>query len=561
MKKELKDLESAIRSVETDAAPAEQKKNILARAAMTAQEEAKPIKAKKSALWTWVPVGAACAVVIAAAAVFLPRITANGSVRSDAEINVEEADIELAKKTAGGSKYDTSSGEPTPTAATTTTAAMTDWEACDTSIAATWATTFPMTKAAEMEDMPRTTWAERDPSGTEFATTAWVDGEPDGTEFTGTTWVEPTDIWTEPTIIQPRAGLLTAGEWSDSDHLEFWRDVLNRNDWYTYQELYGLFLGERVGVVVNDADGKPVQNARAVLTYGGKTVYSAVTDVNGRAYLYTMGQKTDLNGDVDFTSVAESAAEFTAFTSGDTAVTITADPAAAVQYLDLAFLIDTTGSMGDEIQYLQEELKDVISTVSKSQPNLTVRISFSFYRDEGDDYVVRTNDFTTDVDRAIHTLAVETADGGGDYPEAVDQAMAAALEKLSWEENSVKLLYFVLDAPAHSDDAAVVARLQKLIPAYADKGIRVVPIASSGVDTETEFFLRDLATFTDGTYVFLTDDSGVSVGGHLEPTIGEYTVRPLNELLVEITNRYCDGWDRDAEPTEPTQPVQTSYQQ
>ena len=201
------------------------------------------------------------------------------------------------------------------------------------------------------------------------------------------------------------------------------------------------------------------------------------------------------------------------------------------------FVIDTTGSMMDELNYLQVELDDVIRQVAEAHPNTQIRLSVNFYRDDGDDYVVLPFDFTDDISAGLKSLAAQFADGGGDYPEALDLALENALHEHDWSDNAVKLCYLVLDAPAHSDQSAVVNRLNALLPEFAAEGIRIIPVASSGVDTETEFFLRNAATLTGGTYTFLTDDSGIG-GGHLEPTIGDYEVRPLNELLVEITNRY-----------------------
>ena len=67
----------------------------------------------------------------------------------------------------------------------------------------------------------------------------------------------------------------------------------------------------------------------------------------------------------------------------------------------------------------------------------------------------------------------------------------------------------------------------------AGKGIRIVPLAASGVDKELEFLLRLTAIATGGTYTFLTNDSGIG-GDHIEPTIGEYQVEILNDLLVRV---------------------------
>ena len=129
------------------------------------------------------------------------------------------------------------------------------------------------------------------------------------------------------------------------------------------------------------------------------------------------------------------------------------------------------------------------------------------------------------------------ADGGGDYPEAVHTALEVGLQDLSWrEENSIRLAFMLLDAPPHHQDD-VITSLHASIPQYAQKGIRIIPVAASGVDKPTEFFLRYTAMATDGTYVFLTNDSGIG-GDHIEATVGEYQVEYLNALVVRLIDQY-----------------------
>jgi len=101
-----------------------------------------------------------------------------------------------------------------------------------------------------------------------------------------------------------------------------------------------------------------------------------------------------------------------------------------------------------------------------------------------------------------------------------------------------------LDASPHQEPE-VVASLQKSIREAARLGIRIVPIAASGIQKDTEFLMKFFGLATNGTYVFLTDHSGVG-GKHLEPTTDEYKVEPLNNLLVRLITEYtsietCEG--------------------
>ena len=81
----------------------------------------------------------------------------------------------------------------------------------------------------------------------------------------------------------------------------------------------------------------------------------------------------------------------------------------------------------------------------------------------------------------------------------------------------------------------------------AQKGIRIIPVASSGIDLATEYLLRQEALMTGGTYIFLTDDSGIG-NEHLQPTVGEYTVEYLNACMVRIVNEYLTGVETEPVP-------------
>lgn len=75
-------------------------------------------------------------------------------------------------------------------------------------------------------------------------------------------------------------------------------------------------------------------------------------------------------------------------------------------------MIDTTGSMSDELSYLQAEVADVIHDVrEKVGQSVKIRLSVNFYRDHGDAYVVRKFPFTEDIDAAIADLGAQSADG------------------------------------------------------------------------------------------------------------------------------------------------------
>lgn len=368
----------------------------------------------------------------------------------------------------------------------------------------------------------------------------WVKGEADGGMIATATMpglIEPTEPVEKPEV-QVGAGMLTAGEWKDLENIPFWTNVLNNNEWFALMERRALFTNQIVPVKVIDQNGNSCFNVPIMLKDGdGKEIYRAVTDVNGMAYLlYDLDHSGQSAGRVSVGGVDHEIAK-----EGETVITSASAGIKPVQ-LDLLFMIDTTGSMRDELTYLQAELRDVIRKVAQSGEAYTIHLSVNFYRDIGDEYVVRSFAFTSDIDKAIDQINQQRSDGGGDYPEAVHLALQDVVDNHQWRKDAVKLCFMVLDAPPHQSTEAsyeeIDKTLTKTVMAMSESGIRLIPIASSGVNTETEFLLRSWAVMTGGTYTFLTNHSGIG-NSHLEPTIGEYEVEKLNDLLVRVICEYC----------------------
>lgn len=348
------------------------------------------------------------------------------------------------------------------------------------------------------------------------------------------------DIIIDDSIYYPEAaaGLLTGGEWNDNEHWDFWQSLYsspNYNvDWSGYAREWRFGADHRLAVTVEDGHGQLISGAKVSFEDS-----VSVTDNKGMAYFFFSDElqhgeytlTTEYNG-YTHTEQAE-------LNGADTEMTVTLEMTAEKQStksLDLMIMCDTTGSMGDELNYLKAELEDVVTRIRQENANIPTRISVNFYRDDGDEYVVREFPFTTDLNAAVGAIAEQKSDGGGDYPEAVHKAMESAVSGHDWAEDSVKVMFLVLDAPPH-DDVQTIDEVVKYTRMAAEKGIRIVPVAASGIDKSTEYLLRTMAFVTNGTYVFLTDDSGIG-GSHIEPTIGSYDVEKLNDMMVRIVGEY-----------------------
>ena len=349
----------------------------------------------------------------------------------------------------------------------------------------------------------------------------------------------------EQTIGHPdiKPGQLTAGEWRDLDNWQFWLNLQNNKEWSEYQSSWGFYPIKRQTVIVKNNNSRVNDAVVSLKDRNGNTVWKARTDNKGKAELFPglFNRKLDEAYSIHVSVSGHETGVKDVVIDWQTPIEVVLD-VQKQQYdiLDLMFVVDTTGSMGDELEYLKSELKDVIERVRKeNHNNLKIRLSINYYRDFGDEYVVRSFPFTENINEVVKQINKQIANGGGDFEEAVDEAMKDALFNHNWSDNArARLMFMVLDAPPHSN-AKVKDNLKQIISKASDMGVRIIPVASSGIDKNTEFLLRFFSMSTGGTYVFLTDHSGIG-NSHIEPTIGQYEVEILNELLVKIIGRYTE---------------------
>jgi hypothetical protein len=140
--------------------------------------------------------------------------------------------------------------------------------------------------------------------------------------------------------------------------------------------------------------------------------------------------------------------------------------------IDVVFVLDTTGSMSGLIQTAKDKIWSIARTMASAQPTPEIRIGLVAYRDRGDAYVTRVTDLSADLDSVYATLMDFHADGGGDTPESVNTALADAVHRMSWSQDSqaYQVIFLVGDAPPHMDYAGE-ARYPEIAAAAKEKGI------------------------------------------------------------------------------------------
>lgn len=339
--------------------------------------------------------------------------------------------------------------------------------------------------------------------------------------------------------LQIQAGQITAGEWNDLNNWSFWESISENSEFSEMRNYWNYNLRDRISVNIKSGSENVVDVPVSLLNSENEIVWTSRTNNKGNAELWPLlknSKKTDLKnlkvrvGNETFDNIQK----YSKLKNNNLSLK-NYNKRDSEKKIDIAFMVDATGSMGDELDYLKEELLDVISKVKQQNQNAKINMGAVFYRDKGEEYVTKVSDFSSNIDTTISFIKDQSAAAGGDFPEAVETALDKSINSLQWSENATsRILFLVLDAPPHYDEQ-IVSQIHTLIETASKKGIKIIPITASGIDKETEFLMRYMAIATNGTYVFITNDSGIG-NDHLVASVGDYQVEYLNKLMERLIN-------------------------
>ena len=337
-----------------------------------------------------------------------------------------------------------------------------------------------------------------------------------------------------PTI---RPGQLTCSAINDNDKYDYWlelnglKDQNQAQEFVRYKNAYGEYFNtyNRLKLTVKNGNDISIQ-------VKGETNKFYV-DNTETAYVFTKDIKESYEVDISYLDKNNERVTYTANVKDNDVIDLENDFTLSDK-IEIMFVVDATGSMGDEMAYIKSEIIDVIGQVKEKNPESRVSLAMMVYRDEGDLYLTKYSDFTTDIEAQQKWFAAQNASGGGDTPEAIQVAMKEAVEK-QWSENSTKIIIHVADAPSHERD---IEEWSKQVYKAADQGIKIITVSGSGITKQTEYLFRSQSLITSGQYVFLTNDSGIG-GSHIEASTDQdpLVVEYLNDCLVRLINGYATG--------------------
>lgn len=221
--------------------------------------------------------------------------------------------------------------------------------------------------------------------------------------------------------------------------------------------------------------------------------------------------------------------------------------------VEVAFVLDTTGSMAGLIEGAKRKIWSIATSILDQNPDADIRMGLVAYRDIGDEYVTKKFDLTTDIQDLYANLLQVRAQGGGDWPESVNEALHVAINKLQWSKGGDirRIVFLVGDAPPHMDYAQDT-KYETTMKMAQQKEIIVNAVLAGGA-RDTERAWRDIAQRGDGRFIAIPQDGGqvviietpydeeiIILQNEINKTVIPYGPRTLQKRTEEKTRQLSE---------------------
>ncbi|MEE9877514.1 MAG: VWA domain-containing protein [Stenotrophomonas maltophilia] len=347
-----------------------------------------------------------------------------------------------------------------------------------------------------------------------------------------------------PMAVAPTSGHLrqqqaavTAGVVDDNADFTAFRQFLQRHE---EANTLGRDVSVRQRLQVVDTQGRPVPDAEVAVTARNGARMWARTDAGGQVWIHpnAFDDRDSASYQVQVRRAGKTVTSALQRGQKNAVQVVVADaPLPARAKLDLVFMVDATGSMADEIDKLRDSLQGIVRDIAQLPSNPDICLGLVTYRDRGDEYFVRGWDLSNNVAGFQNVLDGVRANGGGDYPEAMNEAFDHAVQAMNWRgASTTRLLVSLADAPPHMDYPQ--PRYEQTMLAALGTGIKVLSVAASGQDTTGEIAQRQIAQYTGGRFIFLTykdaSDPSSGPGSETVHEVENYSVDTLDKLVVKL---------------------------
>jgi hypothetical protein len=176
--------------------------------------------------------------------------------------------------------------------------------------------------------------------------------------------------------------------------------------------------------------------------------------------------------------------------------------------VEVVFCLDTTGSMGGLIDAAKRKIWSICNQIAGGKPTPQLKVGLVAFRDRGDAYVTKVFDLTDDLDAVYGNLMALRAEGGGDFPESVNQALHESVTKIGWGKGkrTLRIVFLVGDAPPHMDYKDDV-KYPETCKLAVQKDI-IINTIQCGTHAETKKYWQDICRKAEGSYVQIDQAGG-----------------------------------------------------
>jgi Mg-chelatase subunit ChlD len=209
--------------------------------------------------------------------------------------------------------------------------------------------------------------------------------------------------------------------------------------------------------------------------------------------------------------------------------------------VEVVFCLDTTGSMTGLIDAAKKKIWAISNQIASGTPTPRLKVGLVAYRDRGDAYITKVFDLTEDLDGIYGHLMGFKAEGGGDFPESVNQALHESVTKISWskDKKTLKMIFLVGDAPPHMDYPnarfpAPDVKYPETCKLACQKDI-IINTVQCGNHPETMKYWKEICKLAEGSYVQISETGGPVVVVH---TPYDADLAKINGELARSTVNY-----------------------
>jgi len=356
-----------------------------------------------------------------------------------------------------------------------------------------------------------------------------------------------TSVTTNTSVVKETYQKISAGDVDDNLKFDEYLTFLTKNsNLRDKEDVLKVDVSDRYIISVVDENGKSISDSSVEISSGGEVIFKGKTYANGKTLFFPKSIKNAL----DCQQQDCTTGTFTVTVKkGDQKVSKEMSIGENKNWefklpiqreniqtpnLDICFLIDSTGSMSDEISRIQKTLGDIVSRINSLDVKPSLRYSLVTYRDRTDEYIVKRYDFTNNLTKFQEALNTLSAGGGGDYKESLNEGLYNAVQGVTWNtQDAVRLVFLVADAPAHLDYSDDYKYTDEMVKA-AEKGVKIYPVSASGLDSTGEYIFRQLALFTYSKFLFITYGGDSQTPGSTVHDVGKFQENNLDDIIVNI---------------------------